>query len=87
MNTIIIDVRSPQEYATGHVKGAINIPYELIAQQIGTLSGVEKSTPLLLYCLSGARSAVACAILAQLGFSNAVNGGALSVLLLNHELA
>lgn len=87
MDTIIIDVRSPQEYATGHVKGAINIPYELIAQQIGTLSGVEQTTPLLLYCLSGARSAVACGILAQLGFSNAVNGGALTTLLLNHELA
>lgn len=40
MDTIIIDVRSPQEYAAGHVKGAINIPCELIAQQIGTLSGV-----------------------------------------------
>lgn len=87
MENIIIDVRSPQEYAAGHVKGAINIPYELIAQRIGTLAGVEKSTPMLLYCLSGARSSVACGVLAELGFGNAVNGGALSLMLLNHERA
>ena len=87
MEEIIIDVRSPQEYATGHVKGAINVPYEQIAQRIATIAGVEKTTPLRLYCLSGARSAVACGILAQLGFDNAINGGSLSLMLLNHEPA
>ena len=84
---LIIDVRSPQEYATGHIRGAINVPYDRIAQQIGTLDGLEKTTPILLYCLSGARSAVACSILAQLGFSDVVNGGSLSALLLNNEYA
>lgn len=84
---LIIDVRSPQEYATGHIRGAINVPYDRIAQQIGTIEGVEKTTPILLYCLSGARSAVASNVLAQLGYGNAVNGGSLSVLLLNNEYA
>ena len=88
MSRIIVDVREKFEYKMGHVKGAINLPPAKLMQGLpGELADIPKDTEIVLYCLSGARSAVACAILAQLGFSNAANGGSLSVLLLNHELA
>ena len=83
----IIDVRSPQEFAAGHLKGAVNIPHDRIEQTIGSIEGLEKNSAILLYCLSGARSAFACQVLAQLGFTRAVNGGAMATLLLNFERA
>ena len=83
----IIDVRSPQEFAAGHLKGAVNIPHDRIEQAIGSIEGLEKNSAILLYCLSGARSAFACQVLAQLGFTRAVNGGAMATLLLNFERA
>ena len=83
----IIDARSPQEFAAGHLKGAVNIPHDRIEQAIGSIDGLEKNSAILLYCLSGARSAFACQVLAQLGFTRAVNGGAMATLLLNFERA
>ena len=83
----LIDVRSPLEFAAGHVKGAVNIPLDRIEQAIGSIEGLEKTSPILLYCLSGARSAFACQILAQRGFTQARNGGAMATLLLNYERA
>ena len=83
----IIDVRSPLEFAAGHVKGAVNIPLDRIEQAIDSVEGLAKTSPILLYCLSGARSAFACQILAQRGFTQARNGGAMATLLLNFERA
>lgn len=83
----IIDVRSPLEFAAGHLKGAINIPHDRIEQAIDAIDGLEKTSPILLYCLSGARSAYACQVLAQRGFTQAKNGGAMATLLLNFERA
>lgn len=83
--TAIIDVRSPQEFATGHLEGAINIPYDQILQRVESMEGVEKSSELLLYCQSGARSAIACSLLAQQGFKRVVNGGSLRTLLMNFK--
>ena len=82
---LIIDVRSPQEFATGHLKGALNIPLDQIQQKIDSLEGLEKSSEVLVYCLSGARSAAACSILAQRGFKRVLNGGSMTTLLMNFE--
>ena len=82
VSSIIIDVRSAAEFATGHVTGAINIPYDQIARAIGLLADVDKAHPIIVYCRSGARSAVAASILGELGYTQVVNGGALSSLLM-----
>lgn len=74
MGRIIIDVREPEEYARGHVKGAINIPPARLMNGAKELAGVPKSTELILYCMSGSRSSVAMNILNRLGFTNTVNG-------------
>ena len=81
--SVIIDVRSPLEFSRGHLEGALNIPYDQIEQRINSIPGLEKSSEILLYCHSGARSAVACSLLAQLGFNRAINGGSLTTLAMN----
>lgn len=71
---VIIDVRTPQEFAAGHVEGAINIEHGSIAQQIAK-AGVTKDDKVMLYCQSGRRSGIALDTLKGLGFSKAENVG------------
>lgn len=71
---VIVDVRTPQQYAAGHVDGAINIEYGAIGQQISK-AGVSKEDKVLLYCQSGRRSGIALNTLKGLGFSKAENVG------------
>ncbi|UNU74035.1 rhodanese-like domain-containing protein [Moraxella nasovis] len=70
-----IDVRSPQEYAEGHLQGATNITVEDIADQIHTVQP-NKDAQVNLYCRSGRRAEAARGILTQLGYTNVVNHGA-----------
>ncbi len=75
MSRIIIDVREPFEYATGHVKEALNIPPATLMQGVPKqLADIPKDTELILYCRSGARSNASMHILSQYGFTNMVNG-------------
>lgn len=74
MNKIIIDVREPYEFATGHVEGALNIPPDELLSGAKALESVPKDTELVLYCRSGARSNSAMNILRSLGFTHLTNG-------------
>lgn len=74
MSRMIIDVREPYEFKTGHVKGAINIPPNKLMAGAKELAGIPKDTELILYCRSGSRSAVSANILKMQGFSNIING-------------
>lgn len=66
---LIVDVRTPDEYAEGHIKGAINVPNEEIADtEIEALS--DKEQLLLVYCRSGNRSKDASSKLAAMGYTN-----------------
>ncbi len=71
---VIVDVRTPQEYAAGHVDGAINIEHTAIAQGLAQ-AGVGKDDKVLLYCQSGVLSGKAQKTLQALGFSRAENIG------------
>lgn len=71
---IILDVRRPDEYAEGHIPGAINVPNE----EIGTAEIAElpnKSQLILVYCRSGRRSKEAAEKLIKLGYTNIVEFG------------
>ena len=71
---IILDVRRPDEFAEGHIPGAINIPNE----EIGTAEIAElpdKSQLILVYCRSGNRSKQASEKLVKLGYTNIVEFG------------
>lgn len=64
---LLVDVRTPEEFASGHIPGAVNIALQTLPQQMETL---PKDRPIVLYCRSGARSSTAAKMLAQRGFDN-----------------
>ena len=77
---VVIDVRTPEEFASGHVKGAINIPYDTIRPGLPALAKIGKDENILLYCRSGRRSAIAKQSLADLGYRNLQDGGGIGSL-------
>jgi len=62
----VLDVRAPEEYAAGHVPGAVNIPHDQVADR---LAEVPKDKDVVLYCRSGRRSALAGEVLAGKGYT------------------
>ncbi len=71
-----IDVRTAEEYGSGHVPEAVNIPYEEIAERISEVTG-DKDAPIYVYCRSGRRSGIARETLIAEGFTNVTNVGGL----------
>jgi rhodanese-related sulfurtransferase len=69
-NLLVVDVRTPQEYAQGHLKGAINIPLSDLPLRIG---GLNPNGPILVYCQTGYRSAQASTILVKASFTQVYN--------------
>ena len=69
---LLVDVRSPGEFAAGSVKGAVNIPLEQIGSEISRLKGTPS---VVVFCRSGSRSGQAKRILEQRGFRSVINGG------------
>lgn len=71
---IWIDVRTPEEFNEGHLKGAVNIPADRIAAEIRRASP-DKTFPVNLYCRSGRRAEAALQTLKKLGYTNVTNHG------------
>lgn len=68
-NVVLLDVRSPQEFAEGHLNNAINIPtYEIYAKAPKIIK--DKETIIIAYCTVGIRSENAIRILKKLGYKN-----------------
>lgn len=70
---VLLDVRTREEYADGHIYGSVNIP-------IGTITDfprryADRSTPVFIYCRSGVRSGRAASYLRSRGYKNAVGIG------------
>lgn len=70
---VLLDVRTKEEYAQGHIKGSINIPLQEIEKAQQTVE--NKELPLFVYCRSGSRSAQAVKALKMMGYENARNIG------------
>lgn len=68
----LVDVRSPAEFASGSVKGAVNIPLDNLQQQITKFKAKQN---IVVFCRSGNRSSMAKNILSQRGFQNVTDGG------------
>ncbi len=64
----VLDVRTVEEYAEGHIAGAVNIPHSELADRLDELE-FEPSEEIIVYCRSGRRAAVAESILAEAGFT------------------
>lgn len=71
----LVDVRTPREFAAGHLPGAVNLPLGQIADRASELGGPDR--PLVLYCQSGARSAAAVRALKKAGFRQVYNLGSI----------
>jgi phage shock protein E len=72
----LVDVRTPREYAAGHLEGAVNIPLQELPnryQEIG-----PPQTPVVVYCAQGPRSAMAERFLRTQGYSDVHNLGGMS---------
>lgn len=64
---VLVDVRSPEEFAEGHVPGAVNLPHDAVTDYLHLLQG-QQQRHLVLYCRSGRRAGLAAAQLQQQGF-------------------
>ena len=77
---VVLDVRTPEEYAGGHLPGAVNVPVQELERRlpdVEALVGGDKARPIVVYCGSGNRDGKAKRALEAAGHSRVVNGGGL----------
>jgi rhodanese-related sulfurtransferase len=72
----LVDVRTPDEFSSAHLSGAINLPLGDLGRRGSSLGPKDK--PIVLYCASGARSSAARSMLKGQGFTQVFNLGAMS---------
>ena len=78
--SVIIDVRTAEEFESGYIKGALNLDIRGGADFLVSIEKLDKSKSYFVYCRSGARSGQACQLMSQMGFSAVYNleGGVLA---------
>jgi phage shock protein E len=74
---VYLDVRTPEEYAAGHVAGTLHIPLDQLERRWEELAQY-RDQPMVVYCRTGRRSAAAIDILRAQGFTRLENGGGLA---------
>jgi rhodanese-related sulfurtransferase len=75
---VVLDVRTADEYADGHVPSATNVPVQEVTprlSEIEKLVGGDKTKPVVVYCAAGTRAAKAKKELEAAGYTHVVNGG------------
>jgi rhodanese-related sulfurtransferase len=72
---VLVDVRTPEEYSTGHIPTAVNFPVSTIAKSLPT---EDRGALIIVYCASGRRSSTAKTVLDGLGFTRVVDFGSIS---------
>ena len=77
-NCILIDVRSPGEFASGYIPGSINLPLGGCSEADVKMACADLNTPIVVYCASGMRSASFKGALDGLGYKNVTNAGGIS---------
>lgn len=73
---LLVDVRSPAEFAGGHIEGAINVPLQTLGANMKKLG--DKERPVVVYCASGVRSSSAAGMIKGAGYADVRNLGAKS---------
>lgn len=66
---VILDVRMPGEYLSGHIKGALNVPHDELERRLDEIPG-DRSSEIVVYCQSGRRAGIAEKILVEKGYTN-----------------
>ena len=72
-DALVVDVRDPGEYGSGHILGAKNVPLSRIDAAGSEIAAKRKDKPLIVYCDDGNRSAKAASALRSQGFNNVVS--------------
>ena len=75
---LVIDVRSRLEFWLGHLDGAVCIPVGTLAKAMARRADIAKDSRILVYCASGARSAIAAGTLTALGYRHVTDAGAMA---------
>lgn len=77
---LILDVRSPREYASGHLPGALNVPHTTVRERLEEIRAAAAGRPVRVHCASGFRSYLAHRVLTAAGFDSAnLSGGMLTL--------
>lgn len=71
--SVIIDVRTDDEFSTGYIEGAVNIDFYMVNKFISEIDKLDKSKSYFIYCKSGARSGQTCELMKQKGFKKVYN--------------
>ena len=71
--SVIIDVRTDDEFSTGYIEGAVNIDFYMGNKFISEIDKLDKSKSYFVYCKSGARSGQTCELMKQKGFKKVYN--------------
>lgn len=74
---VVVDVRTPAEFAEGHLEGAVNIDVENQVDFAAALISLPKDQPYVVYCRSGNRSAAATQQMVDAGFTDVTDAGGL----------
>lgn len=73
-SVILLDVRSPEEYAELHIPNSKLLPLEQLQSNISKIAN-DKDTEIIVHCHSGARASTACNLLSKMGYTNVSNLG------------
>ena len=71
--SVIMDVRTDDEFSTGYIEGAVNIDFYMGSKFISEIDKLDKSKSYFIYCKSGARSGQTCELMKQKGFKKVYN--------------
>jgi phage shock protein E len=74
---VVLDVRSADEYAEGHLPSAVNVPVQELAKRMAEVEALvsgDKARPVVIYCATGSRASTAKRALEAAGYSRVVNG-------------
>ncbi len=74
-NFVLLDVRTPEEFATGHIPGALQLTNETFTKQDAEKLLKNKAQTIYVYCRSGRRSKESCQKLASFGYTNVIEIG------------
>ncbi|MDD6160729.1 MAG: rhodanese-like domain-containing protein [Oscillospiraceae bacterium] len=73
---VLLDVRTPEEFRSGHIPGSKNVPLQSLDKVTGFVN--NQDTPVFVYCHSGARSSQAVSAMRRMGYSNVKNIGGIA---------
>ena len=71
-SVLVLDVRTEEEFRSGHVPGAVNIPHNELASRLQDLGG-GKGSPVVVYCEMGGRAGKAASVLAEAGYTDVLH--------------